>query len=116
MRDNQNLQVFFVTPQRELFDFMSEPCRKALNKLCTHLYCSTKYLASIVRAAGGTDITAHFNAYRAHAVNGNICKACGMKELSVFRAGVPDGEQWRADYDHQLCKSKYPIFAVHPVT
>lgn len=37
-----------------------------------------------------------------------------MKELAAFRAGIVDGEQWRADYDHQLCKSKYPIFAVHP--
>lgn len=114
MRDNQNLQVFFVTPERDLLDFMNEPCRKALNKLCTHLYCSTKDLDLVVGASGGIDITAHFNAYREHAVNGNICKACGMKELAAFRAGVPDGEQWRADYDHQLCKSKYPIFAVHP--
>lgn len=114
MRDNQNFQVFFENPKRNLFDFMNEDCRKVLKSLCTHLYCSTKDLAPIVTASGGTNITGHFNAYRAQAVNGNICKACGMKELAAFRAEIPEGDQWRADYDHQLCKSKYPIFAVHP--
>lgn len=113
MRDNQNLEVFFSAPQRNLFDFMSVACQKALKLLCTHLYESTKDLGP-VKAAGGTDIKAHFNAYQAHAVNGNICKACGMKELAPRRAGILEGDQWRADYDHQLCKSKYPIFAVHP--
>ncbi|WP_111979690.1 hypothetical protein [Algibacillus agarilyticus] len=113
MRDNQDLQLLFAAPQRNLFDFMSEPCFTALKTLCTHLYCSTKGLDAVI-AAGCSDIKAHFNAYRAQAVNGNICKACGMEKLAPFRAEVPDGEQWRADYDHQLCKSKYPIFAVHP--
>lgn len=114
MRDNQDLQVFFSTPQRDLLDFMNEPCFANLKSLCTHLYCSTKDLVSVVRASGNTNITTHFNSYREQAVNGKICKACGMKELAAFRAGVPEGDQWRADYDHQLCKSKYPIFAVHP--
>lgn len=114
MRDNQDFQLLFVAPQRNLFDFMSKACQKNLKSLCTHLYGATKDLKPIVRAAGGLNITGHFNAYRKHAVNGNICKACGMKELALFRAGIPVGDQWRADYDHQLCKSKYPIFAVHP--
>ncbi|KPZ67206.1 MULTISPECIES: hypothetical protein [Pseudoalteromonas] len=114
MQSNQNLQVFFGTPQRDLLNFMNEHCREALKLLCTHLYCSTKDLAPIITAAGGVDIKAHFNAYRAHTVNGNICKACGMEKLAPFRANIPDKDQWRADYDHQLCKSKYPIFAVHP--
>lgn len=113
MRGNQNLEVFFSAPQRNLFDFMSEACQKALKLLCTHLYESTKGLEP-VKTAGRTDIKVHFNAYRAQAVNGNICKACGMKELAPRRAGILEGDQWRADYDHQLCKSKYPIFAVHP--
>ena len=114
MRDNQNLEVFFGDPQRDLFDFINEACQESLKALCTHLYCSTKDLVPVVTASGGTNITDHFNAYREQVINGNICKACGMKELAVFRAGIPDGDQWRADYDHQLCKSKYPIFAVHP--
>ncbi|MBL0625852.1 hypothetical protein [Aeromonas jandaei] len=114
MRDNQDLNVFFGTPKRNLLNFINEPCLKALKTLCTHLYCSTKGLEPVITASGGTNITGHFNAYRAQAVNGNICKACGMKELAAFRAEIPEGDQWRADYDHQLCKSKYPIFAVHP--
>ena len=114
MRDNQNLEVFFGAPQRDLFDFMNDTCQENLKSLGAHLYCSTKDLVPIVTASGGTNITGHFNAYRAQAVNGNICKACGMKELAAFRAEIPEGDQWRADYDHQLCKSKYPIFAVHP--
>ncbi|WP_067222758.1 hypothetical protein [Marinomonas gallaica] len=114
MTSNQDLELFFENPQRNLFDFMSQPCQEKLKSLCTHLYCSTKDLAPFIRASAGLNITGHFNAYRALNVNGNICKACGMKELATFRAGVPEGDQWRADYDHQLCKSKYPIFAVHP--
>lgn len=114
MKNNQDLKKFFENPLRNLFDFMSAPCQEALRSLGTHLYCSTKDLQPAVRASGGINITAHFNAYRDQAVNGNICKACGMEKLAPFRAGVPEGDQWRADYDHQLCKSKYPIFAVHP--
>lgn len=114
MRDNQDLRVFFLAPIRDLFDFMNKPCKDALISLCTHLYCSTKDLADVVTASGGIDITGHFNAYRDLAINGNVCKACGMEKLAAFRAEVPDGDQWRSDYDHQLCKSKYPIFSVHP--
>ncbi|WP_285259903.1 hypothetical protein [Halopseudomonas bauzanensis] len=113
-RDHQDLQSLFENPKRNLFDFMGPSCKEALKSLCTHLYCSTKDLADIVAASGGDNITTHFNAYRDLEVNGNICKACGMKELAPFRAGIPDGDQWRSDYDHQLCKSKYPTFAVHP--
>lgn len=114
MRDNQDLQHFFENPKRNLFEFLDSPCKEALKSLCTHLYCSTKDLAGIVAASGGNNITAHFNAYRDIEVNGNVCKACGMQKLAPFRAEIPDGDQWRSDYDHQLCKSKYPTFAVHP--
>jgi len=114
MRANQDLSVFFGSPIRNLFVFMSKTCNEALISLCTHLYCSTKDLTDVVRASSSADITAHFNTYRDQAINGNVCKACGMQELEAFRAGIPDGDHWRSDYDHQLCKSKYPIFAVHP--
>lgn len=112
--NNQSLSAFFDSPIRDILAFLPQECFERLKAITTHLYCATKDLIPIIRAAGGTDITAHFNAFRAQAINGNICKACGMKELAVFRAGLVDGDQWRADYDHQLCKSKYPIFAVHP--
>ncbi|CAI1219747.1 Uncharacterised protein [Serratia liquefaciens] len=114
MYHQQDMRVFFDNPIRELLTFLPELCLNNLKQVATHLYCATKDLAPVVGASHGTDITVHFNAFRAQEVNGNICKACGMKELAAFRAEVADGDQWRADYDHQLCKSKYPIFAVHP--
>jgi hypothetical protein len=114
IREQQDLRNFFTNPIRDLLVFLPKLCLINLKNVATHLYCSTKDIDKIIAASGKTDITAHFNAYRTLAVNGNICKACGMKELSAFRAGVPDGDQWRADYDHQLCKSKYPLFSVHP--
>lgn len=114
IRDNQNLQVFFNNPSPELLDFLSVDILKALKVITTHLYSSTKDLQAIINAANGVDINAHFQAFRDPNVNGSICKACGLRELAAFRAGVSDEDQWRADYDHQLCKSKYPIFAVHP--
>lgn len=114
MQDQQDFNVFFNNPNRDVLAFLTKNCFDCLKSVATHLYCATKDLQPIVQAAGGNDITSHFNAFRTQNVNGNICKACGMEKLATFRAGVPDGKQWRADYDHQLCKSKYPIFAVHP--
>lgn len=114
IKQNQNLQDLFEAPKSDLLVFLPQECFEALKDLATHLYCSTKDLRPIILAAGNVDIKGHFNAFRQQNVNGNVCKACGMAKLAPFRAEVPDGEQWRADYDHQLCKSKYPIFAVHP--
>jgi hypothetical protein len=113
-RNTQNLSGFFNTPNRDLLAFLPKPCFESLKNITTHLYCATKDLQGILNVAGGININAHFELFRAAGVNGNICKACGMGELAVFRASVAEGEQWRADYDHQLCKSKYPLFAVHP--
>lgn len=114
VRDHQNMRDFFANPKRDLLLFLPNPCLLALKNVATHLYCATKDLGPVITASGGNGITAHFNAFREHDVNGNICKACGMEKLAAFRAGVAEGDQWRSDYDHQLCKSKYPIFAVHP--
>lgn len=110
----QDLQELFNNPDQELLSLLPPECQEALKAVATHLYCATKELIPIITAAGGGDILSHFNLFRAETVNGNICKACGMKELAAFRTGVEDESQWRADYDHQLCKSKYPMFAVHP--
>lgn len=113
MRDHQNLQLFFNNPTRDLLDFLPQPAFDKLKSVATHLYCATKDLGPIINAAG-CNITEHFNVFRQQQINGNVCKACGMEKLAAFRASIPDGDQWRADYDHQLCKSKYPLFAVHP--
>ena len=114
IKKNQNLQAFFDNPNAALLAFLPQACFEPLKTITTHLYCATKDLQGVLNVVGGVDIKAHFESFRAREVNGNICKSCGMEELAVFRSALPKGAQWRADYDHQLCKSKYPIFSVHP--
>lgn len=112
--DNQDLSSFFSTPDPALLSFLRPETFKAFKVLAAHLYGATKDLQPIIDAAGGANIHSHFEAFRIDTLNGNICKACGMEKLAPFRANIGIENQWRADYDHQLCKSKYPLFAVHP--
>jgi hypothetical protein len=112
LRDNQELSIFFRNPRPNLIESFPSALTDSFKILATHLYESTKGLRPIIRYCGGINISAHFRTYQAS--NGNVCKACGMSLLSTLRANVPRSKQWRADYDHQLCKSKYPLYAVHP--
>lgn len=112
VRDNQNLQNLFTAPNHRLLTFLTPGCFNALKELASHLYCSTKSLQPIIDACGGLSINTHFNNFKT--VNGEVCRACGLERIAPFRAGTPIEKQWRADYDHLLCKSKYPIYAVHP--
>ncbi|HAV5510515.1 hypothetical protein ABTA49_11885 [Acinetobacter baumannii] len=112
--DNQDLSSFFLTPDPALLGFLHQNTFDAFKVLAAHLYGATKDLQQIIHAAGGVNIHGHFEAFRTDTLNGNICKACGMGQLAPFRANIGVENQWRADYDHQLCKSKYPLFAVHP--
>jgi hypothetical protein len=110
--NNQDLGLLFQTPPSGLLDFLHQHVCASLKGLATQLYDHTKGLRPVEIAAGGNNISAHFSDFRDR--NGNVCKACGMEKLAAIRAGISDRDQWRADYDHQLCKTKYPIFAVHP--
>lgn len=112
--DNQDLSSFFLTPNPALLGFLHQNTFNAFKVLAAHLYGATKDLQPIIDAAGGVNIHEHFEAFRTDTLNGNICKSCGMEKLAPFRANIGIENQWRADYDHQLCKSKYPLFAVHP--
>lgn len=112
--DNQDLSSFFLKPNPALLNFLLPNTFEAFKELAAHLYRSTKDLQLIIDAADGVNIHSHFEAFRTDTLNGNICKACGMEKLAPFRANIGVDNQWRADYDHQLCKSKYPLFAVHP--
>ncbi|MTD11346.1 hypothetical protein GIX10_07885 [Acinetobacter sp. YIM 103518] len=112
--DNQDLSSFFLTPNPALLGFLHQNTFNAFKVLAAHLYGATKDLQPIIDAAGGVNIHEHFEAFRTDTLNGNICKSCGMEKLAPFRANIGVENQWRADYDHQLCKSKYPLFAVHP--
>jgi hypothetical protein len=112
LRDNQNLSVFFTNPQPNLLNGFPTPLNETFKTLAKHLYAFTKDLQPIIDHCGGNNISAHFLTYRKD--NGNVCKACGMSVLSPLRHNVKNENQWRADYDHQLCKSKYPLYSVHP--
>lgn len=112
VRDNQNLQGLFAAPDYQLLAFLAPCCFDALKTLASHLYCSTKTLQPIIDACGSVTINTHFNNFKR--LNGEVCRACGLERIAPFRADTPVEDQWRADYDHFLCKSKYPIYAVHP--
>ncbi|ETR95735.1 hypothetical protein [Acinetobacter lactucae] len=114
MIDNQDFSLFFQTPNPTLLGFLHPKTFETFKVLAAHLYGATKDLQTIIEAADGVNIHSHFEVFRAETLNGNICKACGMEKLAPFRANIGADNQWRADYDHQLCKSKYPLFAVHP--
>ena len=109
---NQDLAQFFAAPSSVMLEFLPSDCLKALKSLASHLYCATKDLAGIIGGCAEVDIGQHFRLFRAQ--NGLVCLACGMQNMTAERANIPDEDQWRADYDHQLCKSKYPLYAVHP--
>ncbi|MEJ8679889.1 hypothetical protein P0C22_15190 [Plesiomonas shigelloides] len=112
VRDNQDFAALFPRRRHDLLAFVPGVLMKKLQSLCYHLYSGTKGIEGVKAAAGGVDIDGHFRAFKA--INGQVCRACGLEAVAPFRANIPDEEQWRADYDHLLCKSKYPIFAVHP--
>ncbi|MEY8200263.1 MAG: hypothetical protein RPS47_13565 [Colwellia sp.] len=110
--NNQDLFLFFQNPNVDMFAGFPLELIARLKSLTSHLYTATKDLNPIVNEAGGGNIRAHFTRFKR--INGNVCKACGMQQLGAIRANVSDQNQWRSDYDHQLCKSEYPIYAVHP--
>lgn len=112
VRDNQDFAALFPRCRHDLLSFVPTSLMKKLQSLCYHLYMGTKGLEDVKTAAGGVDINRHFIDFKD--VNGQVCRACGLEVVAPLRANVPDVQQWRADYDHLLCKSKYPIFAVHP--
>lgn len=85
----------------------------AFKKLTTHLFTRTANLVNIEKQAG-SKVKEHFQLFRQANGNTQLCYVCGTHQLSQNRIGVPDDEQWRADYDHLLCKDKHPIYGVHP--
>lgn len=86
---------------------------KAFKQLTTHLFGKTASLRGVEQQAGST-VKAHFQAFRQANDNTQLCYLCGTSLLSQNRIGLSDNDQWRSDYDHVLCKDKYPIYAVHP--
>jgi hypothetical protein len=83
----------------------------ALKSLTTHLFARTKKLAGIIHIATES-IEDHYQKYVR--LNKELCLLCGTAALSHNRFNVDDDDQWVSDYDHLLCKDKYPTFSCHP--
>lgn len=111
INNNQNIALLFRDKAAVLPNIQPAGIFEALKKLTTHLFTRTKKLAGIERLATET-ISQHYQAY-VHA-NSELCYLCATAALSHNRFNVADDEQWTSDYDHLLCKDKYPAFSCHP--
>tara|TARA_R110001599_G_scaffold230819_1_gene430095 strand:- start:6911 stop:8050 length:1140 start_codon:yes stop_codon:yes gene_type:complete len=108
---SQNLSELFSDKSVAVPNISPFKLFDALKALTTHLFTRTKDLAGVVREAGES-IEQHYQSYvRA---NSELCYICATSALSHNRFNVADNDQWRSDYDHLLCKDKYPAFSCHP--
>jgi hypothetical protein len=111
INNNQNVHLLFsnktaVIPKIQPLNLFS-----AMKSLTTHLFTRTKKLTEIVKLATES-IDQHYQKYIRS--NSELCFLCGTAALSHNRFNVADDEQWTSDYDHLLCKDKYPAFSCHP--
>ncbi|WP_406732267.1 hypothetical protein RJD39_12155 [Vibrio scophthalmi] len=112
VRDSQNVSVYFddiATPLPELGEELFKPFKS----LTSHLFTNTKDLSGAKEQAGSS-IELHFQQLKHENSNSQLCFLCGTSALSQDRANLDADDQWRADYDHVLCKDKYPIYTSHP--
>lgn len=86
---------------------------KTLKDCVSHLFDGTAKLVAVETACNDRLIN-FFHRYSADypVGNGIVCGFCGSAELSQWRQGIPDGEQWRSDFDHFLSESGYPLIAL----
>jgi hypothetical protein len=87
---------------------------KACKDAGSYLYSTTLGLECF-QTVSRTTMDQHFESYRR--INGSVCCFCGMEEYEVQREisyefGNEHEKQWRASYDHLLCRSKYPLLAI----
>lgn len=112
VQNSQDITVYFddlVAPLPELEAGLFE----VFKSLTSHLFTRTKDLSGAKQQADSS-IEQHFQAFRRENNNSQLCFLCGTSLLSQDRKNLDDDEQWRADYDHVLCKDKYPIYTAHP--
>ncbi|NEX90626.1 hypothetical protein G4923_18345 [Aeromonas rivipollensis] len=109
----QNIHHFFDNTSTILPTLVNEQLFDAFKSLTTHLFTKTKDIAATKQQAGES-IEQHFQSFFRANNNSMLCSLCGTSQLSQNRNDISDDEQWRADYDHILCKDKYPIYSVHP--
>lgn len=111
VKDAQEVHSFFADPEKPLPCLPDIDVTKALKSLTCHLFTATKDLVGIKDLATSS-ITQHYQKFVRK--NSKLCYLCGTEMLSQDRAGIDESDQWRGDYDHLLCKDKYPIYAAHP--
>jgi hypothetical protein len=111
INNNQNIALLFSDKAAALPRIQTIDLFETLKQLTTHLFTRTKKLVGIEGLATES-IAQHYQAYvRA---NSELCYLCATAALSHNRFNVADDEQWTSDYDHLLCKDKYPAFSCHP--
>jgi hypothetical protein len=113
VNNSQNIGVFFDDLTMVLPELETDALFNAFKALTVHLFTRTKDLAG-VKKQSDSSIEKHYQAFVAANGGSHLCFICGTAALSQNRIGLADDDQWRADYDHVLCKDKYPIFSVHP--
>jgi hypothetical protein len=111
IHDAQNLSELFSDKTKPIPSYHSKIFFAELKKLTTHLFTDSKKLVGVIRVANES-ITQHYQLYVG--ANSELCFLCATSALSHNRFNIADNDQWTSDYDHILCKDKYPAFSCHP--
>lgn len=110
----QNIHLYFDDDTILLPQIVPESLFDSLKALTTHLYTRTKDIED-TKIQSNSSIGDHYQQFKIANGNSNLCYLCGTMKLAQDRHDLDgDEEQWRSDYDHLLCKDKYPLFSVHP--
>ncbi|TOO92132.1 hypothetical protein [Vibrio parahaemolyticus] len=112
VRDSQDIAAYFDSTAIPLPE-LDEALFDAFKSLTSHLFTETKERKSSKEQANSS-IQQHFQDFKRANGNSQLCFLCGTSFLSQDRVNLTDDKQWRADYDHVLCKDKYPIYTTHP--
>ncbi|TKF25161.1 hypothetical protein FCV50_22705 [Vibrio kanaloae] len=111
VRDAQQINIYF--DNTSLLPELDEDLFAPFKSLTSHLFTETKDRKR-TREQARSSIQEHFQDFKRVNGNSQLCFLCGTSLLSQDRVNLSDEEQWRADYDHVLCKDKYPIYTSHP--
>lgn len=109
----QNISTYFRDSTLPIAELPTGDLFDAFKSLTAHLFLSTKDVKSAIDEAGRS-IREHYQDFKRENDNSQLCYLCGTARLSQDRMNSDDNDQWRADYDHLLCKDKYPIYSAHP--
>lgn len=109
--NSQDVSLLFTDKTAVIPRIQPQSLFDALKNLTTHLFTRTKKLVGIIQVATES-IEQHYQEYVRS--NTELCFLCGTAALSHNRFNIEDDEQWVSDYDHLLCKDKYPTYSCHP--